>query len=106
MISVSVEGRGSLVNVEGLSDLSWEPLVLPHQDLGVIQCVTMTGGRGVLHNGRVEVFSINVFSEPGAQHHGCLTDVFLVTITTLTTVYHSPLCFFLGVVLGVYQQGP
>ena len=44
MASVSVEGRGSLVNLEGLSDLSWEPLVLPHQDLGVIQCIAMTGG--------------------------------------------------------------
>ena len=43
---VSVEGRGSLVNVEGFLNLSQEPL-LPHQDLGVIQCVVMTGGRGV-----------------------------------------------------------
>ena len=40
----SVEGRGSLVDVEGFSDLSREPLILLHQDLGVIQCVVMTGG--------------------------------------------------------------
>ena len=38
---VLVEGRGSLVNVEGFLDLSRESL---HQDLGVIQCVMMTGG--------------------------------------------------------------
>ena len=44
---VSVEGRGSLVNVDGFSDLSQEPPFLHHQDLGVIQCVTMTGGRCV-----------------------------------------------------------
>ena len=41
---VSVEGSGSLLNVDGLSNLSQEPLVLPHQELGVIQCVVMTGG--------------------------------------------------------------
>ena len=58
MASVSVEGRGSLVNVEGFSDLSRKPLLLPHQDLGVIQCVTMTGGRGVFRDGRVEVYEV------------------------------------------------
>ena len=79
MASLSVDSRGSLVNVEGFSDLSWEPLYLPRQDLGVIQCVTMTGGRGVLHDGRIEVFSIPVFLEPGTQHSGCLTNVVLVT---------------------------
>ena len=41
---VSVEGRGSLVDVGGFSDLSPEPLILLHEDLGVIQCVVMTGG--------------------------------------------------------------
>ena len=41
---VSVEGRGSLVDVVGFSDLSREPLILLHQDLGVMQCVVMTGG--------------------------------------------------------------
>ena len=106
MASVSVEGSGSFVNVEGFSDLSPEPLSLPHLDLGVIQCVTMTSGRGVLQVGRVEVFSICVFSEPGTQHRGCLINVFLVTSTTLNTVYHSIVFFILGVVLGVYQPGP
>ena len=56
--SVSVEGRGSVGNVEGFSDLSREPLLLPHQDLDVIQCVMITSGRGVSRDGRVEVFSI------------------------------------------------
>ena len=46
LASVSVEGRGLLVYVEGFSDLTREPLFL-QQDLGVIQCVTMTGGRGM-----------------------------------------------------------
>ena len=103
---VSVEGRGSLENVEGFLELSWEPLLLPHHDLGIIQCVAMTGGKGMFHNGRVDVFSICVFLEPGAQHSGCLTNVFLVIFTTLNTVYHPTLFFFLGLVLGVYQQGP
>ena len=49
---IVVEGRGLLVDVDGFSDLSREPLFLPHQDLGVIQCVTMTGGRGMFHDGR------------------------------------------------------
>ena len=62
---MSVEIQGSIVNVKGFSDLSWEPLCLPHQYLAVIQCVTMTGGRGVLRDGTVEVFSICVFWEPG-----------------------------------------
>ena len=31
-----VEGMGSLMNVQGFSDLSREPLILPHQNLGVI----------------------------------------------------------------------
>ena len=44
MPSVSVEGRGSLMNVGGFSDLSRESLVSPHPDLGVIQCVAMTSG--------------------------------------------------------------
>ena len=35
----SVEGRGSLVDVDGFSDLPREPLVLSHQDLGVIHGV-------------------------------------------------------------------
>ena len=65
MTLISVEGRGSLVNVDGFSDLLQEPL-LPHKDLGVIQCVVMTGGRGVFCDGRVAVFSICVFVEPGA----------------------------------------
>ena len=38
---VSVEGSES-VNVESFSDLSREPLILPHQDLGVIPCVAMS----------------------------------------------------------------
>ena len=99
---VSVEGRGSLVNVEGFSDLSQGPLLPPHQNLGVIQCVrvTMTSGRGVFCDGRVEVFAICVFLEPGAQHPGCLANVFLVTFTTLNTVYHPTLFFFLRLVLG------
>ena len=84
--SVSAEGRGSIVNVEGFSDLSWEPFLLPHQDLGVIQCVTMTSGRGVFCDGRVKVFSMYVFLEPGAQHSGCLTNVISVTFTTLNTI--------------------
>ena len=42
--SVLVEGRGSFVDVKSLSDLSREPLILLHQDLGVIQCVVMTSG--------------------------------------------------------------
>ena len=41
---VLVEGRGTLVNVEGFSDLSLEPIIRTHQDLGVIQFVVMTGG--------------------------------------------------------------
>ena len=41
---ISVEGRGPLVNVKGFSDLSREPIILPHQDLDVIQCGAMTGG--------------------------------------------------------------
>ena len=104
MASVLVDGRGSLVNVEGFSDLLWELLLLPHQDLGVIQCVSMTGGRGVFHEGRVEVFSICVFSEPGAQHSGCFTNVFLITFATLNTVYHHTLGIFIVLVLGVYQH--
>ena len=44
MASVSVEGRGSLIDVYGFSDLSQEPIILLHQDLCVIQCVVMTGG--------------------------------------------------------------
>ena len=103
---VSVESTGSLVNVEGFSDLLREPLLLPHQDLGVIQCVAMTGGRGVFRNDRVDVFSICVFLEPSAQHSGCLTNIFLVTFTTRNTVYHPILFFFLRFVLGVYQQRP
>ena len=55
---VSVEGRRALMNVESFSDLSQEPLLLPHQNLGVIQYVTMTSGRDVFRDGRVEVFSI------------------------------------------------
>ena len=35
VVSVSVEGKGSLMNVEGFFDLSREPLILPDQDLGV-----------------------------------------------------------------------
>ena len=101
---VSVEGRGSLVNVKGFSDLLREPFLLHDQDLGVIQCVMMTSGRDVFCNGRVEVFSICVFLEPGTQYSGCFTNVFLVTFTTLNTVYHPTLFFFLGLVLGVYQQ--
>ena len=58
LASVSVEGIGSLVDVEGFSDLSREPLFIHHQDLGVIQCVTMTGGRSTFRDGRVGVFSI------------------------------------------------
>ena len=50
MASVSVEGRGSLVNVEGFSDLSREPIILLHQDLGVIQCVAMTSGHVTSHS--------------------------------------------------------
>ena len=42
--SVSVEGRRSLVNVKGFLDLLREPCLLPHQELGVIQCAAMTGG--------------------------------------------------------------
>ena len=90
---VSVESRGHLVNVEGILNLLWEPVLLPHQDLGVIQCVVMTGGRGVFHNCRVEVFSICVFSEPGAPHSDCLTNVFLVTFTTLNAVTKTLLLY-------------
>ena len=99
--SVLVEGMGSLVNVEGFLNLSWESLLLPHQDLGVIWCVAMTSQRGVFRDGRVEVFCICVFSEPDAQHSGCLTNVFLITFTSLNAVYHPTLFFFLGPVLGV-----
>ena len=38
---VSVEGRESVLDVEGFSDLTRKPPFLPHQDLSVIQCVTM-----------------------------------------------------------------
>ena len=93
---------GDLVSVEGFSDLSQEPLILCHQDHGVIQGVAMTSGRGVFRDGRVEVFFICVFSEPGAQHSGCLTNVFLVTFTPFNAVYHLTLFFFLFLVLGVY----
>ena len=44
MASVSVEGRGSVVNVEGSCDLSREPLILIYQDLGIIKCVAMISG--------------------------------------------------------------
>ena len=90
MASVSVEGRGSLGNVDGVLDHSQEPL-LPHLDLGVIKCVAKTVERGVFRNVRVEVFSICVFSKPGAQNSGCLTNVFLVTLTTRNTLYHPTL---------------
>ena len=50
------------------------------------------------------VFSISVFLEPGAQNSACLTNVFLVTFTTLNTVYHPTLFFFLKFVLGGIQQ--
>ena len=103
---VTVEGRGSLVNVDGFTDLSQEPLFLSQEDLVVIQCVVMTGGRGVLHDVRVEVLSICVFSEPGAQHSGCLTNVFLVTFTILNTVYRHTLFLLLRLVLGDYKRGP
>ena len=53
---------------------------------------------------QIVVFSICVFLEPGTQHPGLLTNVFLVTFTTLNTVYHATLFFFLGFVLGVNQQ--
>ena len=84
MASIVVEGSGSLVNVDGVSDLSWEPLLLPHQDLGVIQCVVMNGRRGVFHDGRVGVFFICVFSDH-------------VTVTTIikdrVTRQHVWVCF-------------
>ena len=41
LASVSVEGRGSLVYVEGFSNLVWKPLFFPHHDVGVIQSVAL-----------------------------------------------------------------
>ena len=60
----------------------------------------------MFRDGRVGVFSICVFSEFGAQHSGCLTNVFLVTFTSLDTVSHRTLFLFLRFVLGANQQGP
>ena len=57
------------MDVEGFSELSWEPLVLSHLDLGVIHGVTVTGGRGVFHDGRVGMSSISMFAEPSAPPH-------------------------------------
>ena len=42
--SVSVEGRGSFVDLLGFLDLSRESHLLLHQNLGVIECVVMTDG--------------------------------------------------------------
>ena len=67
---------------------SWEPLILLDQDLGVIQCVLMTGQFGVFLYGRVRVVSISVFSEPGSQHSICFTNVLLVALTALNTADH------------------
>ena len=103
---VSVEGRGSVVNVEGFLDISRESLIPPHQGLGVIHGVSMTSGLGVFHGGRVGVFSICMFSEPCAQHSHCLTDIFLVTFVALHTVYHLTPFFLLRFVFGDHQQGP
>ena len=91
MASVSVEGRKSPVDVEDFSDLPVEPLVLSHSDLGVIHGVMVTGGRGVFHDGRVGMFAISMLMEPGAEHSGHLTNVFLVTVTAFYTVYHPTL---------------
>ena len=38
--------EGILVNVKGFWDHSQEPLLLPHQDLGVIQCVAVIYVKG------------------------------------------------------------
>ena len=66
MSSVSVEGRGSLVDVESFSDFSREPLVLSHWDLCIIHRVTMISDRGVFYDGRFGVFPISMLTEPGA----------------------------------------
>ena len=70
------EGRGSLADVEGLSGLSRVPFILSHSDLSVIHGVVITGGRGLFHDGRAEMFSISIYSEPCAKHSSCLTNVF------------------------------
>ena len=95
--SVLVEGRGSLVDVEGFWDLLWEPLFLPHQNLGIIQCVTMTGGRGMFHNGRVgrflSVCSRNLMSSilAGSPMYSWSQSLHL-TLYTPHTVFHSWTC--------------
>ena len=83
---VSVEVRGSLVNVEGFLNLCYHYL-------GVIHSKAMTSGKSVFCDSRVEMFSICVFLEPSAQHSRCLTNVFLVTFTTRNAVYHPTLFF-------------
>ena len=50
MASVSVEGRRSLMDVDGFADLSWEPLALSHWDLHIIHDVTMISGRVVFRD--------------------------------------------------------
>ena len=66
----------------------------------------MTSSGGVFRDGRVGMFSISMFTEPGAQHSRNLTNVVLVTVTTLYTIYHTTVFFLYGFVFGADQQGP
>ena len=66
----------------------------------------MTSGRSVFRDGRVGMFAISMLMEPGAEHSNRLTNVFLVTVTTLYTIYHLTLFRLLGCDFGAEQQGP
>ena len=104
-LMVSVEGRGSLVTVEGFSDLLREPL-LPHQDLGVIQCVAMTGGRVVFRNAELRCFP-SVCSRKLVPSILVVLPMYSWSHSLHLMLYTIPTLFlFLGLVLGVYQQGP
>ena len=88
MASVPVEGRGSLVYVEGFSDLLREPLFFPLQDLGIIPCVTMTSGRDMFHNAELGCF-------PSVCSRNLVPSILAVSL------YTTPYCFsFLDLSLG------
>ena len=103
MTSVSVEGRGSLVDVEGFSILlenHLSSLTRMSVSLNMVysdQWCSMMAELGCL----ASVCSWN----HGAKHSGHLTNVFIVTVTIFYLVYHSTL-FLLGFVFGDGLQGP
>ena len=103
MALVSVEGSGSLVNVEGFSDLSGEQILVPHQDLGAIQCVVMTCG---VCSAMAELRCFpSVCSQNLVPSILAVSPMYSWSHSLHLTKYTTPHCFsFLGLSLGLTNR--